>query len=335
MHDRNGSSHTISVIIPTWQRHKQLSDLLHSLHRQIRPPDEVLIVCREDDRQSLDAVATWSLGATRLLPHKLVTVQAPGHLPPLLAALECCKSDIFCLIDDDAIPRENWLQQLEQDFRDPSVGAIGGTIINHCDEDFGIVSSRPPLETPGKLSWFGRSGNYGSCKAGEALFEADCLVGCNMAFRRVAMDGCFDMVLNQGSAISYETDVALNIKRKGFGVYYDPAAVVDHYLTPRKISAQRGWNARECFVYAHNLTYICLKHLTWYGKLGFIVYFFLGGTWGCPGPVTYLLSFPKGRPASLLQQLVPAMKGRLCGIRSYYRNKRATVSESEVSASCS
>ncbi|GFO69656.1 hypothetical protein GMLC_32350 [Geomonas limicola] len=279
------------------------------------------MVCRDSDTGSIDAVMEWAQSAQPPLPHKVVTVQREGHLPPLIAALDQCTGDIFCLIDDDAIPREDWLYRLEEDFRDPRVGGIGGTVVNHFQGIHAADCGRPRVEIPGKLSWFGRSGNHGPSVANSNLIEADCFIGCNMAFRKVALLNSFDLVLNGGSAISYETDVALNVKRKGFRLFYDPGSIVDHYLEPRKIDSKRGWNKGECFVYAHNLTYICLKHLSWYGKLGFALYFFVGGSWGCPGPATFLLSFLKGCPLSLREHFIPAMKGRFLGVISYLQNQ--------------
>lgn len=298
----------------------QLRALLDSLHKQTRPPDEIIVVCRHDDYESLDAVRDWAVSSPLSSRHKVAKVREEGHLPPLIAALDCCESDIFCQIDDDAIPREDWLSRLEEDFRDPLAGGVGGTIYNHRvkNRDFGL--ERPDVETPGKLSWFGRSGRYGRpVEGGNGLYYADCFVGCNMAFRKEALKGGIDMNLNGGSAISYETDMALCVKEKGYKVFFDPGAVVDHYLEPRSIVSKRGWNSRECFVYAHNLTYICLKHLSWYGMLGFFVYFFLGGSWGCPGPGTYILGLLNGRRPSFRQQLMPSMKGRFAGIMTYYR----------------
>jgi len=320
---QNEPDTTLAVVIPTWLRHRQLRALLDSLHQQARLPDEVIVVCRGSDQDSIAAVGDWDRRSAGSLRHKIVEVREEGHLPPLIAALASCEADVFCLIDDDAIPRRDWLAQLAKDFSDPGVGGIGGKIINHSDPE---QSGRPSVEIPSRLSWFGRSRNYRPAEqAGEGrLPAADCPVGCNMAFRRIALEGAFDMVLNDGSAISYETDVALNVKGKGFGVFFDPDSVVDHYLEPRKIASKRGWNAQECYVYAHNLTYICFKHLPWYGKLGFLVYFFLGGSWGCPGPLTFLLGCVTGRPVSWREQFLPSMKGWLRGVQSYYRNKNGS-----------
>jgi GT2 family glycosyltransferase len=304
----------------------QVRELLDSLEQQSRQPDEIIVVCRHDDEVSMAAVADWSASSPLAPRHKVVKVREAGHLPPLLAALESCQSDVFCLIDDDAIPRGDWLLRLESDFSHPQVGGVGGTTLNHTP-DGANAAGRPPVETPGKLSWFGRSGGRGRAVEGsDGLYEADCLVGCNMAFRRDALVDSIDMTLNAGSAISYETDVALCIKDKGYRVLFDPEVVVDHYLQPRSIAADRGWNQQECFVYAHNLTYICFKHLSWYGKVGFFVYFFLGGSWGCPGLATFVLGLCRGKKPSFREQLVPSMKGRIAGIRTYLqygRNREA------------
>ena len=309
---------SLAIIIPTWRRAAQLLTLLNSLDRQIRLPDEIIICCRYNDGESRDAIEAWAKSSPLGSRHKVAKVYEGGHLPPLVAALELCESNIFCLVDDDAIPRNDWLLRLEEDFDDPRIGGIGGKVINHVEKHKGFDFDRPEIETPGKLSWFGRSGKFGPLvEANGDLYEADCFVGCNMAFRTQALVDAVDMTLNGGSAISYETDIALSARRQGFRVFYDPQAVVDHYPLPRQIDIQRGWNAKECFWYAHNLTYICFKHLRWYGKLLFLLYFFIGGTWGCPGPMTYLLSLIRARHTSWRQQLLPALRGRLAGLTTY------------------
>lgn len=311
---------TITVVIPTWRRMTQLVRLLKSLSQQVRLPDEVIVACRHNDYDSINAVEDWAKSSPLAFIHKVVKVYDEGHLPPLLAALGVCKSEIFCQIDDDAIPHEDWLMYIEKDFNDPSVGGIGGKVIHHIQKDKAFDSMRQEVETPGKLSWFGRSGKFdGSNKTNGNLFEADCFMGGNMAFRTRALINSIDLTLNGGSAISYETDIALNVRRKGFKLFYDPRVIVHHYPAPRKIEATRGWNSKECFWYAHNLTYICFKHLSWYGKLGFIFYFFIGGSWGCPGLLTYLLSLILGCSVSWREQFLPSLRGRFAGLKSYFR----------------
>jgi GT2 family glycosyltransferase len=311
---------TYAVVIPTWRRPIQLQRLLNSLVLQIKLPDEIIIVCRNGDHKSIKVVAEWTKQSPLAKRHKLETVRCQGHLPPLISALNCCESDIFCQIDDDAIPRRNWLLELDRNFQDLRIGGIGGKVINHNIKTGNPAVMKEEIQTPGKLSWFGRPGSFVASKEyRKNLFAADCFIGCNMAFRSKALMGTIDMALNGGSAIAYETDIALNVKRKGYALFYDPEVIVDHYPAPRHIDAKRGWNSKECYWYAHNLTYICFKHLPWYGKAGFFLYFFLGGSWGCPAPATYILSLFRGRFVSWRGQFVPAVKGRIDGIKSYLK----------------
>lgn len=316
---------SLALLIPTWRRPAPLMQLLSSLQQQTRSPDEIIISCRPDDTSSLDVIDQW-LKVSPMSPlSKIAFVHEQGHIPPVVAALEISRSDIICQIDDDAIPHRDWLAYIEEDFGLSFVGAVGGRTINHVDS-----SSSPGILEPGRLSWFGRSG---SCRRpdGQQLYEADCLIGVNMAYRRKAAVDTMDMSLNGGSAISYETDLALNMRKLGYKVYYDPRMIVDHYPAIRHINAERGWNQSECFWYSHNMTYIGFKHLSWYGRLGFLIYFFLGGTWGCPGPITFLLGLCMRRPASFSRQLIPSIKGRLAGIRTYVRMRFKTTGPQNAS----
>ena len=303
----------IAIIIPTWRRVKQLTTLLDALREQIRPPDEVIVACRWDDYESISAVKEW--------PHflcKIAYVYAKGHIPPLLAALEICESEIFCLIDDDAVPERNWLERLSQQFCDSTVGCIGGRI--NMYEPIGKNGAMVKIENfvPSQFSWYGRSyANLPTNPDLSELYDADVFGGSNLAFRTRLLRYGIDITLNRGTAAKYESDIALNIRKMGYRVLGDSKLVVDHYAGPRAINIERGWNAKQCYCYAHNLTYICMKHLRWYGKVVFLFYFFIGGQWESPAPVTFFLSFLGGHKISFREQLMPSIKGRLSGIKSY------------------
>ncbi|SNB46131.1 glycosyltransferase family 2 protein [Geobacter sp. DSM 9736] len=315
---------TVAVLIPTYNRPLQVSKLLHALSGQERLPDQVIVAVRHDDDLTKRAVDLWASLSPLAARLTRAAVYEKGHLPPLIAGAEACTCDVVCIIDDDAIPVAGWLKHLGDDFRDPEIGGIAGKVLNHVEPN-----APPVVMEPGRFSWFGRSGAYGGPSPGTPhLLEADCPLGGNMAYRTQAVQQAIDMVLNGGSAISYETDIALNVKKKGYKTYYDPRVVIDHYPAPRHIDVRRGWNADECYMYAHNLTYICMKHLGWYGKIGFFIYFFLGGTWGCPGVATYILGMCLGRGLTLRDHLLPAMRGRLEGLKTFRQKiaeKKAVV----------
>lgn len=317
------SQNKMAVVIPTYRRVKQLTALLNALREQIHPPDEVIVACRWDDYESIAAVKDWSYFIC-----EVAYVYDQGHIPPLLAALEICKSEVFCLIDDDAIPGRRWLERLAQHFRDPTIGCIGGRI--NMYEAIGPNSTMVKTGNfvPSRLSWFGRSYEPLPAKLNSSdLYEADVFGGSNMAFRTRLLRGAIDLNLNTGTAAKYETDIALNIHKKGYRVLCDPELVVDHYAAPRAIDIERGWNARQCYCYAHNLTYICLKHLRWYGRVAFLVYFFFGGQWPCPAPLIYFLSLLRGKKISMREQLIPSIQGRFKGIKSYIHYLQTTHSK--------
>lgn len=315
----NNSQLTLAVVIPTLRRPKQLIGLLNSLNQQVRKPDEILVVCMHDDYESQRVVCEWARRSPLGSLLKLVTVFSKGHLPPLIAALQNCQSDIFCQIDDDALPHNDWLLRIHSAFGHGRIGAVGGKVINHKTQYGGSTANGIQVLTPGRLSWYGRSRSVGreECATGN-LLPVDYLLGGNMTFRTSALFGCIDITLNGGSSTLYEIDVCLNLQKKGFHLFYDPHMIVEHYPAPRYVGVERGINSKECYWYAHNLTYICLKHLTWYGKISFLLYFFVGGQWAAPAIATYLLGAVTRHPVSLREQLLPSLKGRLAGMRSYY-----------------
>jgi GT2 family glycosyltransferase len=303
----------IAVVIPTWRRVKQLTTLLNALGEQIRPPDEVIVACRWDDYESIAAVKEWSY-----FECKIAYVYDKGHIPPLLAALGICKTEIFCLIDDDAIPARNWLKLIAQHFSDDKIGCIGGRINMYepIGENHAMVKTENFM--PSRFSWFGRSYTQLPADADfSELYEADVFGGSNMAFRTCLLRDSIDITLNGGTAAMYEADIALNIQKMGYLVLADPKLVVDHYAGPRVIDIERGWNSKQCYCYAHNLTYICLKHLKWYGKVVFLFYFFIGGQWECPAPITFFMSFLRGPKILFREQLKQSIKGRFAGIKTY------------------
>jgi GT2 family glycosyltransferase len=313
-----------AVVIPTWKRVKQLTDLLDALRNQVQFPNEVIVACRHDDAESIKKVIEW--------PHyqcKIAYVYDAGHLPPLLAALKICESEVYCLIDDDAIPDRSWVQRITKHFSDPHIGCIGGRI--NMYEAVGKNNEMVKISNfvPGRMSWYGRSYHHLPANLNSSnLYDADCFGGSNMAFRTCILESAIDMTLNLGTGAKYETDIALNIREMGYRVAYDPQLVVDHYAAPRAIAIERGYNSKQCHCYAHNLTYLCLKHLRWYGKAAFLVYFFLGGQWPCPAPLTYLLGLLNGNKITFKDHLSPSMRGRFEGIKSYIHYLAKTSSSS-------
>src|SRR4051812_45892156 len=95
-----------SVIVPTYRRPDDLRRCLAGLVRQRLPPAETVVVRRAGDR------ATEAL-VSELLEEAVVdvVVSEPGVLAAMTAGAAAARGDIVAFIDDDAVPRPDWLER--------------------------------------------------------------------------------------------------------------------------------------------------------------------------------------------------------------------------------
>lgn len=114
----------------------------------------------------------------------------------------------------------------------------------------------------------------------------------------------------------FEIDLGLRVRRRGWGVLYDPEVVVEHYPT-RTYCAD---SQEIVWVVNHNQTYVLLKHLTWPRKLAFLAYTFGVGGKNTIGVarVPYLALRKRCSSAAIKAQF----GGKIAGIRTYVRAAR-------------
>ncbi len=114
---------TIGVLIATYQRPTELVRCLTALGKQTLVPNDVLVVVREDDTETIARLNNFAM---QPLPFRIITVSRPGTVAARNAGLDACKTDILALIDDDTSPHADWLGRVMEDFRnDPSLGGLG------------------------------------------------------------------------------------------------------------------------------------------------------------------------------------------------------------------
>jgi len=225
---------TFSVIVVTFQRPASLEKCLLGLERQIRKPEEVVVVIQERDRGTqtlLDGRAPWAA-------IKVVRVNHIGAVRQYNAGLDVAKGDIVTFIDDDAIARPDWLMRIEQHFTaDPGLGGVGGR--DHVTENGQILGG--PAQMVGVVRWFGRViGNHHLETRG--IKKVDILKGVNMSFRRVAIGNArFDTMLRgTGAQTCCDMGFSFDVGGQGWRLIYDPEAAVDHYPAPRFDADKRG-----------------------------------------------------------------------------------------------
>jgi hypothetical protein len=286
---------------------------------QTRIPDEVLVLHRHDDSQTV-----MTFDELLNLPHgnllRFVAVDEPGFLPPIWQAVQTCSGDVIVFLDDDAEAHRDWLERLSGFYPDPSIGGVGGRYINYSN---GVRQYLPAANVAGRLYWYGRLvGNmYKDFKPGHPIF-VDCLLGGNMSYRVSLAKECLPArCLNHNVAFHWELDMALKIKKLGYRIIYDPGAAVDHHSAPRKIPGMRTRNYEAIYYANYNFAYIIMRHFNMLRRLGYIGYTAAVGEETSPGVARLVPLWPMRR--NLEWQLINAsIRGRLDGARAGFKAAR-------------
>jgi len=312
-----GADLQISVVVASWRRPQDLLRCLAAIDAQSWPAKEVVVVARADDgptRLALDSVA---LERTAL---RVVHVDAPGVVAALNAGLDAAGGAIVAITDDDAAPRPDWLERIDEHFRSRvDAGAVGGRDLLHPDE-----ADAAEEQVVGVLRAYGRLvGNHHRGTGGAR--DVDVLKGVNLAVRRSALGGLrLDERLRGGGAQAHwELGLCLGLRRAGWRLIYDPAVAVDHYPARRIDAAPREQRHRAAVAdEVHNETYALLRWLPWRLRLTSFAYGVLVGSRRAPGLLVALEQSLRGDRAGLGERLAAAQRARLDALRTAAQSPR-------------
>jgi hypothetical protein len=225
---------------------------------------------------------------------------------------------VVAIIDDDCVPWHDWLWALVRHYRDPNVMGVGG-LVSQPGPDERVVSDRI-----GRIGLTGRLDRTDSAKIPTAwgAREVDVLPGGNMSYRAAVLRGYrWDARMNVGAATDYEVDLAAFARRRG-RLLWDPDAAVTHNVAPRP-SIGRARSPEEIAAYSHNVVYIAGKALPPLQAMLAVCGSFLVGNRFSYGLATAVGDTLLGHPPSLRRQLLPAVRGKLKGLRSLVRYARS------------
>lgn len=274
---------TIGVLIASYQRPKELLRCLTALERQLHKPDQVILVVRLSDSKTLEALEMYKRDS---LPILQLAITEPGLVAARNSGMAACETDILAMLDDDTVPHPDWLQRIFIDFlEDDSLGGLGGR--DRCFIN-GAFDERKK-DVVGKLQWFGRQIGNNHLGFGP-IREVDLLKGANMSYRAAALTRaqCDIRLKGLGAEASEDVSLCLAVKRQGWKLAYDPAAVVDHYsqrgdqhqLPSDAISVRDQQRLGD---FAYNEVISIWESLRFTGRCAFVVWSFLIGTRSCPG----------------------------------------------------
>ncbi len=299
---RPAAALSATVLVPSYRRPDTLCGCLDAVLAGSRVPDQIVVVLRDTDPDSHEAVAAWraerSEGAILGVAH----VGPPGPMAAANAGLALARGDVVCFIDDDCVPTAEWLERILAHYADPGVIGVGGRdIVHHGD----AISARPQ-PVVGRITWYGRIiGNHHQPGFDEPV-EVDHLKGANMSFRREVIP-VYD--LNRRSGVYHEVDVAFGARAGGGRIIYDPRAAVHHYPAPRWYGHTRDSENLDAVAdLSHDCAYVMLKHLPPLRRAGFWLFALTIGQHRRYGLLRMLVMLPVERSPAL-RRWRAAMRG--------------------------
>lgn len=238
----------LSVIICAYteRRAATLTDAAAAAARQLRSGDELIVVVDHNDAllsQLKGMLTAAGVGASDSSP--ALSVIGNSGIRGLSAArntgIAHATGDLLLFLDDDAIPRDGWVEGLAEAFTGPDVVAAGGVAVPAWE-------APPPRWFPDEFLWV-----VGCSYRGLPTVVAQIRnpIGANMAFRReavVAAGGFKDGIGRVGRTPlgCEETELSIRVRKISQGrILQQPHAVVDHLVPVDRVSwryfAHRCW----------------------------------------------------------------------------------------------
>lgn len=213
----------ISIVIPVYNQYQYTKTCLYQISQTVKNFDYEIIIaddCSNDNTvKILDEVENIKV---------IKTNTNLGFLKNVNNAVKEAKGKYVCLLNNDTIPLNNWLDNLLEIIeKDKTVGIVGAKYLhaNHSIQEAGA-----------KIYFNGQPNCYGYLKernSAEHNFEreVDYCSGCGILIRKEAWDaiGGFD---EQFSPAYYEdSDLAFSFRHKlGLKVIYQPKSEIVHLL---------------------------------------------------------------------------------------------------------
>lgn len=210
----------VSIIIITRNRPFLLQHCLQRVTALAYPHKEIIVVdSSTNDESQLILRQFPEVIGTRLARRRNNMPQARNE------GIAVSTGEIIAFIDDDSMIRPGWLTALLEAYHDEQVGAAGGRIIRRPEPYSDQRSGTPRLQVQPSGIVVAKDIDLPS----RGRIEVDHLIGCNMSFRRKALEqvGGFDANYTLTN-LREETDLCIRVKKAGWRIIYDPAIAVVH-----------------------------------------------------------------------------------------------------------
>lgn len=203
---------SISIVVPSYNEEKYLSNCLKTITKQEFPKDKYEIIVVDNNSTDKTSKIAKEFGA------KTVKEIKQGYVFALQKGMRKAKGAIIAVADADTKVSSNWLKIIEKAFRDPKVVAITG---------------RVRLDTKSKFINISTSALYTVFLHVSAFIDKPNLTGFNFAVRRDA----FLKVGGLNTLFEMSPDVDLGIRLNKIG----EVKVINDLSV---LTSARRWEAR-------------------------------------------------------------------------------------------
>ncbi|MCE5333526.1 MAG: glycosyltransferase [Desulfobacteraceae bacterium] len=260
----------ISVAVCTYNGSRTIRDTLEGLKKVDYPNFEVIVV-NDGSTDHTESIA-------KEYGFRVISIPNGGLSNARNVGMRAAKGEIVAYIDDDAIPDPQWLTYLAATFLTTDHVGVGGPNIPPADD--GPIAECV-ANSPG-----------GPVHVLLTDEMAEHIPGCNMAFRKAALeaiDGCDATFRIAGD----DVDLCWRLQQQGWTLGFNPAAMVWHH---RRNSVKTYWKQQLNYGKAEGYLerkwpekYNAAGHVPWAGRLYFkgfeqLLGCFRGriyqGTWG-------------------------------------------------------
>jgi GT2 family glycosyltransferase len=269
----------VSVVVCVYNGERTIDQCLSSLEKLNYPDYEVIVVNDGSTDETRRIAERYSYC-------RLINQENQGLSAARNVGIKAANGEIIAFTDADCMADPDWLTYLVARFESSDFAAVGGPNLPPPDES--LVASCVAV-SPGAPA--------------HVLLDdevAEHIPGCNMAFRREALEasGGFDPLFR---AAGDDVDVCWRLQNQGYKIGFSPAAVVWHFRrnTVRDyLKQQRGYGKAETLLYfKHPYRFNILGQSRWFGRIyGDLSSFLLSR-----GPKIYRGAFGRGLFQTLYQ----------------------------------
>lgn len=238
----------ISVVVATYNAARTLDDCLASLQALRYPDYEVIVVndgSTDDSQRIIDRY-----------PFRAITTENHGVSAARNEGLRGATGQIVAYIDSDARADADWLAYLATTFLESDVVGVGG-----------------PNFVPPEDNWVAKCVYRSPGGPTQVMLDdqsAEHIPGCNMAFRKEALDriGGFDTIFTKAAD---DVDICWRLLERGYRIGFNPSAVVWHHRRP-SVKAywrqQAGYGESEVLLERkHPNKFNAWGHTSWVGRI--------------------------------------------------------------------